>query len=111
MGIAQGKGRLKPYNAERSGFKLRLFLMSGMRSMVGGDAVYGAVCQSLFNRLTVLCGTQGRVHFGIGVVAEAGLLCEYPVMGAGLAGNRQAFCFGLAQSLHGSCRGDVQEVK
>lgn len=49
-----------PLGASVIGFAFSSLLC---RCMVGGNQVDGSICKSLYNRLTVLFGTERRIHF------------------------------------------------
>ena len=55
-------------DAEGRALELDFFFVRGVRSVVGGDGVHGAVGQRDQNRFTVRGRTQWRVHLEIRVV-------------------------------------------
>ena len=60
---AKGKGSLQTDDSAWSFGDWFCFFFFAVRCMVGGNQVDGSICKSLNNRLTVLFGTERRIHF------------------------------------------------
>ena len=95
---------LEAGDAVGSALKLNLFLMRGVRRVVGGDAVDRAVQQRLDQGEAIGLGTQRWIHLGVGVVVADRPLVEREVVRRGLAGDVQALALRLTNRLESPAR-------
>ena len=92
----QAQSRLQPGDAIGRALELLLLLMGRMGSVIGSDAIDGAVEQPFQHGAAVGFGAQGRIHLGIGVVLADRVLGQHEMMRRHLAGDVQAIAPGAA---------------
>ena len=89
----------------------RSFASVGMRRVVGGDGVDGAVGEPGLDRRDVGVAAQRRIHLEHRVERRTALVGEREVVRRGLRGDREAARLGGAHELDRARRGHVQEVQ
>lgn len=82
-----GEGGFHSNDSKWGGIKFGILLVGGMRGVIGSDNIQTSIKDPIDDGLAIRLGTQGRVHFEIGIEILAGGVCEEKVMGSGLAGD------------------------
>ena len=112
LGHNQGQGGFQADHSEGRQLELAVLFPCGMRSVVGDDAVDGAVDDAGQQGIAVFLGTQGRIDLQGGVVIVAdGIFVQEQVMRGRLAGYLQAFRFSCTDHFQAACGGDVLNVQ
>ena len=83
-------GGLQTKDAERAFFEFLHFFAAGVRSMIGGDGVYGAGDDALRDGADIAGRAQRRLHFVVAVVGRHFAVGEREMVRRGFACHRQA---------------------
>jgi len=107
----QGQRGFEPRNAEGGALKLDLLFVRGVRSVVGGDGVYGAIGERNQNGFAIRGRTQGRVHLEIRVVLAHVLVEQSEMMRRHFAGNARLGALATAHGLERIGSGKMRDVQ
>lgn len=109
--VERDDGGIEAGDAVGGGDEILGFFEGGVRGVVGGDHVEGAIQQAFQQGFVVGLRPQGRVHFVVGVEVTDVLVGEEEVVGRDLGGDfHVAARFPPADRFHAHFRGDVLDV-
>ena len=85
VGVAQGKSRLYARYSVGGKVELAIFVLFGVRRVVGGDTVDSTVSYRFGNCLNVCVGSEGRIHSVVSVTLQQLILSQSEVVRSGFA--------------------------
>lgn len=106
----EAQGAFEGDDAEGGVEEFELFFALEVWCVVGDEAVDGSVGEALAECVAVDEGSQGGVHFVVGVVASASIFGEQEVVGGDFGGDESAFGFCSSDDFDGASCGEVLSV-